>query len=108
MAGILTDSHGTASKAESLTTLSCCSALGIISILRSPHSLGRAVACAHFALTYSPCYNAQWIFNPRPPWCKPSFGVLSDGADFGLGGAGFQRLNLGCPRSILEAGLTRI
>ena len=34
--------------------------------------------------------------------------ALSDGADFGLGGAGFQRLNLGCPRSILEAGLTRI
>ena len=34
--------------------------------------------------------------------------ALNDGADFGSGGESFQRLNLGCPRSILEAGLTRI
>ncbi|MBI4787420.1 MAG: putative C-S lyase [Chloroflexi bacterium] len=34
--------------------------------------------------------------------------ALQDGADFGIGGEGFQRLNFACPRSILEQGLARI
>ncbi len=33
---------------------------------------------------------------------------LNDGAEFGSGGAGFQRLNLACPRSILAEALQRI
>ena len=37
------------------------------------------------------------------------YGVgLSEGWDFGDAGAGFQRLNFGCPRKILEEGLLRI
>jgi cystathionine beta-lyase len=34
--------------------------------------------------------------------------ALSDGATFGRGGAGFVRLNFGCPRSILAEGLDRM
>ncbi|MEA4884789.1 MAG: PatB family C-S lyase [Clostridia bacterium] len=33
---------------------------------------------------------------------------LSDGPMFGPGGAGFQRINIACPRSVLCEGLTRI
>lgn len=33
---------------------------------------------------------------------------LSDGASFGKGGDGFQRLNAACPRRLLEEGLVRI
>lgn len=33
---------------------------------------------------------------------------LNHGPTFGIGGSGFQRLNIGCPRSILEEGLFRI
>lgn len=33
---------------------------------------------------------------------------LNHGPTFGIGGSGFQRLNIGCPRSILEEGLLRI
>jgi cysteine-S-conjugate beta-lyase len=34
--------------------------------------------------------------------------ALNDGATFGRGGAGFARLNFGCPRSILVQGLDRM
>ncbi|MGC9238083.1 MAG: PatB family C-S lyase [Acidithiobacillus sp.] len=33
---------------------------------------------------------------------------LNAGADFGPGGAGFRRLNFGCPRPLLQAGLDRL
>jgi len=33
---------------------------------------------------------------------------LNAGYLFGPGGEGFERLNLGCPRSVLEEGLQRI
>jgi cysteine-S-conjugate beta-lyase len=33
---------------------------------------------------------------------------LNSGTQFGLGGEGFMRLNFGCPRSILEKGLTQL
>ena len=33
---------------------------------------------------------------------------LNDGLDFGPEGRGFRRMNIGCPRSILEDGLDRI
>ena len=33
---------------------------------------------------------------------------LNNGARFGTGGDGFQRLNIGCPRSVLKEGLERI
>jgi cystathionine beta-lyase len=34
--------------------------------------------------------------------------ALDDGSKFGKGGEGFQRMNIACPRSILEEALTRI
>lgn len=34
--------------------------------------------------------------------------ALNDGADFGTGGDGFMRLNVGCPRSILETALNQL
>ena len=34
--------------------------------------------------------------------------VLNDGTMFGPEGKGFMRLNIGCPRSMLEEGLTRL
>lgn len=34
--------------------------------------------------------------------------ALNDGAMFGRGGDGFMRLNVGCPRSILEEAMTRL
>ena len=34
--------------------------------------------------------------------------VLNDGRSFGQGGEGFQRLNFGCPRTLLLEGLERI
>ena len=33
---------------------------------------------------------------------------LNSGTDFGAGGEGFMRINFGCPKSVLEKGLTRI
>jgi len=33
---------------------------------------------------------------------------LNDGAMFGMGGSGFQRLNFACPREILNQGLTKL
>lgn len=33
---------------------------------------------------------------------------LNSGTDFGPGGEGFMRINFGCPRSLLEEGLTKI
>ena len=33
---------------------------------------------------------------------------MDDGAKFGKGGEGFQRINIACPRSILEEALKRI
>jgi len=33
---------------------------------------------------------------------------LDDGPPFGPGGEGFQRMNIACPRAVLEQGLKRI
>lgn len=34
--------------------------------------------------------------------------VVNNGASYGTGGAGFVRLNIGCPRSVVEEALDRI
>ena len=34
--------------------------------------------------------------------------ALDDGSKFGKGGEGFQRINIACPRSILDEALKRI
>jgi cystathionine beta-lyase len=34
--------------------------------------------------------------------------ALVDGRLFGVGGDGFMRMNIGCPRAIVEEGLKRI
>ena len=33
---------------------------------------------------------------------------LNNGARFGAGGEGWQRINIGCPRSVLKEGLKRM
>ena len=33
---------------------------------------------------------------------------LDDGKIFGIGGSGFERINLACPRSVLESALDRL
>ncbi|MBP6370403.1 MAG: cystathionine beta-lyase, partial [Paludibacteraceae bacterium] len=34
--------------------------------------------------------------------------IMNDGATFGQGGEGFQRLNVACPRSVLQQALQQI
>jgi cystathionine beta-lyase len=33
---------------------------------------------------------------------------LSSGSTFGAGGQGYQRFNIGCPRTVLQEGLNRL
>ena len=46
--------------------------------------------------------------NPHSFFLKNAKVAFSDGAMFGPGGDGFIRLNLACPRSVLETALTRM
>jgi cystathionine beta-lyase len=46
--------------------------------------------------------------NPYEFFLKHARVALNHGQTFGTGGAGFARLNFGCPRSILEEALNRI
>jgi cystathionine beta-lyase len=45
---------------------------------------------------------------PHEFFLKQAKVALNDGAEFGIGGAGFVRLNFGCPRSLLEEALSKI
>lgn len=44
----------------------------------------------------------------RDLFLKKARVALNDGPTFGQGGDGFQRMNLGCPRSVVEQGLKRM
>lgn len=46
--------------------------------------------------------------DPHQFFLKKAGVALNDGATFGPGGAGFVRLNFGCPRSLLTEGLERM
>lgn len=46
--------------------------------------------------------------NPQEFFLQRARVALNDGASFGRGGEGFVRLNLGCPRAILDAAIGRM
>ena len=46
--------------------------------------------------------------SPQAFFLQKAWVGLNDGADFGAVGEGFVRLNFGCPRALLEEGLTRM
>jgi cysteine-S-conjugate beta-lyase len=56
-------------------------------------------------LAWLDCRSAGIPGNPFKFFLKEAKVVLSDGRIFGQAGEGFLRLNFGCPRSLLEAGL---
>ena len=59
-------------------------------------------------LAWLDCREAGMPGSPYKFWLEQAKVALSDGAVFGTGGAGFVRLNFGCPRSLLETGLARM
>jgi len=67
------------------------------------------LAMAPVEATYLAWIDARGLGVPDPQRFFEQAGVgLSDGADFGAGGAGFVRLNFGCPRATLDAALERM
>lgn len=59
-------------------------------------------------LAWLDCRNLTGIADPFTWLLESGKVALNDGRDFGAGGAGFLRLNFGCPRSLLLEGLERI
>jgi cysteine-S-conjugate beta-lyase len=59
-------------------------------------------------LAWLDCRQADIPDNPYQFFLEKGRVALNDGETFGRGGAGFVRLNFGCPRSILEEALDRI
>jgi cysteine-S-conjugate beta-lyase len=67
------------------------------------------LAMAEVEATYLAWIDARGLNVDNPQRFFEQAGVgLSDGADFGAGGAGFVRLNFGCPRATLDAALARM
>ncbi|MFW5713265.1 MAG: MalY/PatB family protein [Brevefilum sp.] len=54
------------------------------------------------------CRDLDLSVSPQKFFLEEARVGLNDGADFGKAGQGFVRLNFGCPRKILEAGMSRI
>lgn len=52
--------------------------------------------------------SALRLESPQAYFLEEARVALSDGANFGTGGEQFVRLNFGCPRSLLEEGLSRL
>ena len=59
-------------------------------------------------LAWLDCRAAGIPENPHRFFLNQARVGLNDGADFGAGGAGFVRLNFGCPRTVLTAALERM
>ncbi|MEE8593894.1 MAG: PatB family C-S lyase, partial [Candidatus Bipolaricaulota bacterium] len=59
-------------------------------------------------LAWLDCRNARIEGSPYEFFLKEARVAVVDGARFGPGGEGFVRLNIACPRSRLQEGLTRI
>ncbi len=59
-------------------------------------------------LAWLDCRSAGISGKPYDFFLKTARVALNDGASFGPGGEGFVRLNFGCPRSTLAAGLERM
>ena len=59
-------------------------------------------------LAWLDCRDADISDNPQRFFLEQAGVALNDGATFGPGGAGFVRLNFGCPRARLAEGLERM
>ncbi|KAB2935049.1 MAG: putative C-S lyase [Candidatus Contendobacter sp.] len=59
-------------------------------------------------LAWLDCREAGLPGNPHQFFLNHAGVALNDGATFGPGGAGFARLNFGCPRALLAEGLERM
>jgi cystathionine beta-lyase len=59
-------------------------------------------------LAWLDCRNAGIVGNPQTFFLEQAGVALNDGADFGLGGEGFVRLNFACPSWRLSEGLERM
>jgi cystathionine beta-lyase len=59
-------------------------------------------------LAWLDCRDAGLPGNPHDFFLNKARVALNDGATFGPGGAGFVRLNFGCPRALLVEGLERM
>lgn len=59
-------------------------------------------------LAWLDCREAGIGANPHDHFLQKAGVALNDGATFGPGGAGFVRLNFGCPRALLKEGLERM
>jgi len=59
-------------------------------------------------LAWLDCREANLPGNPHEFFLEQAKVALNDGATFGPGGEGFVRLNFGCPRAMLEQGLSRM
>ncbi len=59
-------------------------------------------------LAWLDCRQAGIPGDPHAFFLEQARVALNDGASFGRGGEGFVRLNLGCPRSLLQEGLARM
>jgi cystathionine beta-lyase len=59
-------------------------------------------------LAWLDCRDAGLPGNPHEFFLNKAGVALNDGAAFGPGGAGFVRLNFGCPRALLAEGLERM
>jgi cystathionine beta-lyase len=59
-------------------------------------------------LAWLDCRDAGLPGNPHEFFLNHAGVALNDGATFGPGGAGFVRLNFGCPRALLAEGLERM
>lgn len=68
----------------------------------------RATAPEATYLAWLDCRNSGIAGNPHQFFLDHAEVALNDGATFGPGGEGFVRLNFGCPRMTLMAGLERM
>lgn len=59
-------------------------------------------------LAWLDCREAGITGNPHEFFVRNAGVAMNDGATFGPGGAGFIRLNFGCPRTTLLEGLERM
>ena len=59
-------------------------------------------------LVWLDCRGLELDITPQRFFLEQARVGLNDGADFGEAGEGFIRLNYGCPRALLEEGLSRM
>ncbi len=73
------------------------------------HLPGIRITCPEATyLAWLDCRQTEIPGNPQRFFLEQAKVAFNDGAAFGPGGQGFVRLNFGCPRALLQAGLERV